>query len=89
MPRSLLKIRKISSIKARNYDSSASMEEKIKYIEMTLAHQEQTITELSDVITEQWKEIELLKRRLDKTLAKIEQLEHGEEIAADKKPPHY
>lgn len=58
-------------------------------IEITLAHQEQMISEISEVISEQWKEIETLKKRLDKTLAKIEQLEHGEEIAADQKPPHY
>lgn len=65
------------------------MEKRIADIEMTLAHQEQTITELNDVVTAQWKEIERLKKSLDKTLAKIEQLQDGEEIAADQKPPHY
>lgn len=66
-----------------------TMNEKITEIETTLAHHEQTITELNDVITAQWQEIETLKKRLDKTLAKIEQIEHGDEIAADQKPPHY
>lgn len=65
------------------------MNEKITEIEITLAHQEQTITEMGDIITAQWKEIETLKKRLDKTLAKIEELQDGEGIEADQKPPHY
>lgn len=65
------------------------MLEKLTEIETTLAHHEQTIAELNDVITAQWKEIEALNRRLDKTLAKIEQLEDGEDAPTDQKPPHY
>ncbi len=65
------------------------MNKKITEIETTLAHHEQTINELNDVITAQWKEIETLKRRLDKTMAKIDQLQEGGDISADQKPPHY
>ena len=49
-------------------------ENKIIELETTLAHHDQQITEMSEVITDQWKMIESLKRRIDKALAKIERL---------------
>lgn len=70
-------------------------------IEETLAHQEQQISELSEIVTRQWEEIELLKKQLARFKDKIEGLEDeinagsGEkgmsvtEIAARNKPPHY
>ncbi len=67
-------------------------EQKLMHIETTLAHHEQTITELSDLITAQWKEIESLKARLEKTLSKIERLEEtmpADSQMANQKPPHY
>ena len=73
--------------------------EKIIDIETTLAHHEQQIAEMSTIITDQWREIEALKRKLSRTLDKIDQLAHdtkrdGEELstleqAARDKPPHY
>ncbi|MGH1455897.1 MAG: SlyX family protein [Alphaproteobacteria bacterium] len=73
------------------------MKDKIIDIEITLAHHEQQITEMSDLITDQWKMIEILKRRLDKALAKIDQIsESGEEkavsgieFARQNTPPHF
>lgn len=72
---------------------------KLIEIETTLAHHEQQIMELSAIITDQWKEIEALKRKLSRAMDKIEQLGHdsedgGEalstlEQAARDKPPHY
>lgn len=67
-------------------------------IETALAHHDMQIAEMSDVITEQWKMIDTLKRRLDKALAKIDVLEHGGESeppsdsiesARRQIPPHY
>lgn len=55
-------------------------------IETTLAHHEQTIHELSDLVHKQWDEIAMLKRliqRLEETKADVEPDE------ADRKPPHY
>lgn len=88
MKRSVTKMYKIASVNQRFCAKAVHMDEKLTEIEMTLAHQEQTIQELSDIVTSQWKEIETLKRRLDKTLAKIEQLEEGD-TPANQKPPHY
>ena len=52
-------------------------EEKIIEIETAIAHHEQQLTEMSEVITDQWKMIDALKRALDKANAKIERLEGG------------
>lgn len=51
--------------------------QKLIEIETTLAHQDQQITDLNAVITDQWKDIDRLKRLLDKAMAKIERLEGG------------
>ncbi len=68
-------------------------------IETTLAHHEQQIEQMNAVITDQWKEIEALKRKLSRAVDKIEQLRHdsgdGEEglttleQATRDRPPHY
>ncbi len=75
-------------------------QDRLTDIEMQLAHQDRQITELNDMIAEQWKVIDALKRKLGQTDDKIEELryrsESGEgealsatEIAARDKPPHY
>ena len=77
-------------------------EEKIIEIETAIAHHEQQLTEMSEVITDQWKMIDALKRALDKANAKIERLEGGScdngqggealsgiEFARQNTPPHY
>ncbi len=67
-------------------------------IETTLAHHEQQIEQMNAVITDQWKQIEMLEHKLSRAVNKIEQLGHtsdGEEglssleQAARDKPPHY
>ncbi len=76
------------------------MTDKIIDIETTLAHHEQKIDELNEVITDQWKEIDALKRALDRAIDKIDQIEFdnksedGEnlssiDLARQDKPPHY
>ena len=70
----------------------------LENIEITLAHHERQIGELSEIINAQWKEIDRLKRHIAKTEAKlVEYMDSaGEdaaltpgEIAARDKPPHY
>lgn len=68
-------------------------------IETTLAHHDQQIQDLNDVIHRQWKEIEMLKAKLVHMLAKMKEVEahapSGSEglsvtdLAAQEKPPHY
>ncbi len=64
---------------------------RLNEIEMTLAHQDKVIADLSDVINDQWKEIEALKRKLLETNNKIDELESntGAGDQANVKPPHW
>ena len=72
-------------------------EERITRIEMALAHQERQILDMSEMIAQQWKQIELLNRKLDMAQDKLATLEISDkaenlsvaEIAALEKPPHY
>lgn len=74
-------------------------EQKLNEIESTLMHQERQIQDLNDMVNAQWKEIDLLKRRLDLALGKLTALESAApdqnrdlsvaELAALEKPPHY
>jgi len=60
-------------------------EDRVNELEMALAHQDQTISDLSEMINRQWKEIEKLQRelgRLDATKADLPPEE-------DQAPPHY
>ena len=65
---------------------------KLENIEVTLAHQEQQINDLNEVITDQWQQIKQLNARLDKALGKIEKLENAEQgeggVPVDR-PPHW
>ncbi|MCK5777317.1 MAG: SlyX family protein [Rhodospirillales bacterium] len=66
---------------------SKELDLRITELEMTVTHQERTISELSDVVAEQWSIIEVLKReltRLDETKADAEP-----EDEANRPPPHY
>ena len=64
---------------------------KITDLEIAFAHLENTVAELSDVIRDQWKEIDDLKRKLQKTNNKLEDLESnvGSEDQANVRPPHW
>lgn len=76
-------------------------DEKITALEITLAHHERQIQDLNEMINRQWKEIDLLKRRLDKATSQLAELNTANtesdqsepmtisEIAAAEKPPHY
>ncbi|MBO6826702.1 MAG: SlyX family protein [Sneathiella sp.] len=65
-------------------------EERLTKLEMTIAEQEATIQDLSDVVNQQWLEIEKLQNKLKVTHSRIVSLE--ENLPADthvEKPPHY
>ena len=76
-------------------------DKKFEKIEMVLAHQDRQIQDMSEMINVQWKQIEMLKRRLDMAQSKLSALESSAgdsardaelsvaEIAARDKPPHY
>ena len=77
---------------------SMGMENRIIDIETTLAHHDEQIAQMSDLITDQWKQIEALKKQLSRLSDKLEQGDDGSgqnrqlstlEQAAQDKPPHY
>lgn len=63
--------------------------ERLEALETRIAFQDQTIEELNATITAQWRQIDLLTRKLD-TIE--QQLRSGVQIAdpsAEQPPPHY
>ena len=68
---------------------AAMHEERIEALEARIAYQDQTIEELNTAITEQWKVIDLVSKKLA-TLE--EQVRSGSYIAdpsTEQPPPHY
>ncbi len=57
-------------------------------IEETLAHQEQQINDLSEMIITQGRDIEALQKQLQKLEGKLEEAAEDDQ-PADQKPPHY
>jgi SlyX protein len=62
---------------------------RIDEMEIRIAHQDKTIAELNDVITSQWKKLEMMERQLRRLGEEIEAMEAGDGPAANQKPPHY
>lgn len=70
---------------------STDMEIRLQAVEELLAHREQELADLSDMVTQQWSRIETLEQELTRTKDRIVTLEDdvGEGPAADQKPPHW
>jgi uncharacterized coiled-coil protein SlyX len=60
----------------------------IQNLQETVAHQEQQISDLSDMIITQGHEIDTLKKELLKLQGKVENIEESAP-EADQRPPHY
>ncbi|GLQ07149.1 SlyX family protein [Sneathiella chinensis] len=66
------------------------LEKRLTTLELTVMHQEQALTDLSDMVTRQWSEIERLQAKLTTTQQRVVSLEENLPVpAADQKPPHY
>ena len=67
------------------------LEARIQVLEEQLAHRDQDLQDLSDMVAQQWDKIEELKRELTRTKDRLITLEDevGEGPAADQKPPHW
>jgi SlyX protein len=70
---------------------TSPMTERLDAIEEKLAHLEKTVTELSDVIARQQKELDRALDRNQRLMDKIAALEtdFGPSATAHEKPPHY
>ncbi|VAV92902.1 hypothetical protein MNBD_ALPHA01-477 [hydrothermal vent metagenome] len=60
-------------------------------IESTITHQEQQIQDLSDMVNQQWKEIDRLKKHLSRATERLENLENPSDDSSipHEIPPHY
>lgn len=69
------------------------LKNRLNELEIKIAHQEQQINDLSDMVSEQWTMIERLGGQLTKANSRIESLENNPQIEKssllDEKPPHY
>jgi SlyX protein len=57
-------------------------------LEIRFAHQQQTIAELNDVITAQWKSIESLESQIRRLHEEFQNVDQGRN-APEPPPPHY
>ncbi|GLQ53493.1 SlyX family protein [Devosia nitrariae] len=65
--------------------------ERIEALEVRVAYHEQAIEDLNSVITEQWKTIEALQRKLARLEEELAEAELGARAAGtiERPPPHY
>ena len=61
---------------------------RIDGLEIRFAHQEQTIAELNDVITAQWKRIEFLESQIRQLREEFQNMDTGRGTP-EPPPPHY
>jgi len=63
---------------------------RIEKLEMQVAHQDQTIEDLNNALTEQWAQFEKLQREISKLHAQMEEVEASSGPGEmDERPPHY
>jgi SlyX protein len=64
---------------------------RIDTLEMRFAHQDQIIEDLNSTITEQWRHIDALTRRLTNLVERVQEATAAEGVAGapEPPPPHY
>lgn len=65
-------------------------EDRIQRLEETIAHQNAAIEELSDGLTKQWQDIDVLEKKVAALIERFLALEDASEGSIENtKPPHY
>ncbi len=64
---------------------------RIEALEVRVAHQERTIEDLNKAVTEQWAQIDALRRLVDGLLDRVQEMEGNRDPdgAPEPPPPHY
>ncbi len=65
------------------------LSERIDALESRLAYQDQTIEQLNETITAQWKQIDALTRQLAALSERMHEAEGNAPAPANERPPHY
>lgn len=66
-----------------------TLEQRIDELEVRVMHQDKIIADLNDMITAQWKQLEVMERQLRRMGEELEAMETSDAPAANQKPPHY
>ena len=66
-----------------------SLAERIDALEMRLAYQDDTIETLNQTITAQWKQIDVLTRKVTELGERLQEAETNAPGPANERPPHY
>ncbi len=65
------------------------LSERIDALESRLAYQDQTIEQLNETITAQWKQIDALMRQMTALNERLQDAEADRPAPANERPPHY
>ena len=65
------------------------LSERIDALESRLAYQDQTIEQLNETITAQWKQIDVLTRQYAALTERLQEAEANAPATANERPPHY
>ncbi len=65
------------------------LSERIDALESRLAYQDQTIEQLNETITAQWKQLDALTRQLAGLSDRLQEAETNAPSPANERPPHY
>jgi SlyX protein len=66
-----------------------ALAERIDALEMRLAYQDDTIETLNQTITAQWKQIDVLTRKVTELGERLQEAETNAPGPANERPPHY
>ena len=70
--------------------SERDLSERIDALESRLAYQDETIEQLNETITAQWKQIDAMTRQLAALTERLQDAEAGLPASpANERPPHY
>ena len=69
--------------------SEKNLAERIDALESRLMYQDETIEQLNQTITAQWKQIEALTRQLAALSERLQEAEANAPAPANERPPHY
>ena len=69
--------------------SEKELSDRIDALESRLAYQDETIEQLNQTITAQWKQIDALTRQLTALSERMQEAEANAPPTANERPPHY
>ena len=71
--------------------SEAETSARLEALEMRIAHQDRIIDDLNKSVTEQWKQIEMLTRQVERFADRLKSIEDNAPSSgeAEPPPPHY